>query len=88
MTELPHIAAGHAPLDTCHRMHSGVAVHVMASCTCDAPRQTIPAVKDKNGNIVRPEHEVVVANHVTVHEANGGTKSISLDQARNAGYIN
>jgi hypothetical protein len=88
MTELPHITAGHAPLDVCHRMHSGVAVHVMPGCVCDSPRETIPARFDKHGDMISPEFEVVVSHHVDVHEAGGKTKSISLEQARNAGYIN
>lgn len=86
MSELPHLEQHAAPLDVCHKVHSGVAVHVMPGCTCDTPTGSVD-VRDAAGNIVE-RRPVKLANHVMVHEANGDTKSISLDQARNAGYIN
>jgi len=82
MTDLPMLAQGHAPLDGCHQTHSGVAIHVLPGCDCDTPRQTIPAVTDKNGRIVRPEYDVVIPNHMN---STGG--NISLDQARTMGLI-
>lgn len=82
MTDLPILAQGHAPLDGCHKTFSGVAIHVMPGCGCAGPRQTIPAMEDLNGNIVRPEYEVVVPNHLNSTDGN-----ISLDQARNMGLI-
>lgn len=85
MHELPTIGQGHAPLDVCHRTHSGVAIHLMPGCVCGGPSQLLDVV-DKDGNVIG-QHEVKVANHVNVHEAGGKTRSISLEQARNAGHI-
>jgi hypothetical protein len=82
VSDLPILAQGHAPLDGCHKTHSGVAIHVLPGCECAGPRQTIPAVKDIHGNIVRPEYDVVIPNHMNSSDGN-----ISLDQARNMGLI-
>jgi hypothetical protein len=78
------LAQGHAPLDTCHLTSSGVPVHLVPGCTCGTPSQMVD-IHDKDGNKVG-EHEVKVPGHVMVVES-GKPKSITLDQARNAGYI-
>ncbi|HEY2089056.1 MAG TPA: hypothetical protein VGH54_23910 [Mycobacterium sp.] len=86
MSELPVIAHGAAPLDGCHRTHSGVAIHVMPDCACSGPTQMLD-VHDAQGQVVG-QHAVKVANHVNVMGTDGKSTSISLEQARNAGYIN
>lgn len=85
MTELPHLEPHAAPHDTCHRTHSGVAVHRLPACVCDTPTGSVD-IKDAAGNIME-RRPVKLANHVMLHEANGETRSISLEQARQAGYI-
>jgi hypothetical protein len=44
-------------------------------------------VHDAQGQVVG-QHAVKVANHVNVMGTDGKSTSISLEQARNAGYIN
>ena len=85
MTELPHLQPHEPPLDVCHRNHSGVAHHILPGCTCDNPSGTVP-IRDAAGKVI--EHrEVKLSNHVMVHDANGDTRSLSLEDARLAGFI-
>ena len=85
MTELPHLQPHEAPLDGCHRTHSGVAVHVMPGCVCDTPAGSVD-VRDSAGNVVE-KRPVKLSSHVMVHDANGDTRSLSLEDARLAGFI-
>lgn len=84
MEELPTIQPGHPPMDVCHRTHSGVAIHVMPGCSCSGPTQMLD-ILDGEGNKIG-EHPVKVPNHVNLHE-DGKHRSISLEQARQAGFI-
>ena len=66
-------------MSDCFHADSGVAIHVIPGCTCPGPVVTDP----NTGEVVAK-----APNHVNVTDNTGATTSISLDQARNAGYIN
>jgi hypothetical protein len=84
MLDLPITQQGHPPLDTCHKTHSGVTVH-MPGCACAGPSEVVE-IKDAAGNVT--ERRVVkVVDHVMVHEAGSGTTYLSLEDARLAGFI-
>jgi hypothetical protein len=76
MAELPTVPQGHAPLDSCHRAFSGVAIHVLPGCECEGP-----VVLDDAGKVVAKG-----PNHVQIWEK-GGTRSVSIDDARAAGLV-
>jgi hypothetical protein len=76
MTELPQILPGHAPLDVCHRNHTGVAHHVMPGCECAGPKIT-----DETGQVIARG-----LDRVDVWE-NGKRRSLTIAEAKAAGMV-
>lgn len=65
-------------MSDCFHADSGVAIHVLPGCVCPGPLVEDPTTGEAIAK---------APNHVNVSDSNGVVTSISLDQARNAGYI-
>ncbi len=85
MSELPHILPGHAPLDVCHKTHSGVAHHMMPGCECDGPTEMVKLFNDKGQ--VTHAFPVKTIDRVDIHDANGERRTMTIAEAKNAGLI-